>query len=151
MTYAKHTIKDVALAAGVSTQTISRVLNNRPDVSNQTRERVLRIIAKLNYSPSILARRLRRENDKSVISFGSNGNGSSFVSAYEVRKTIEGALVNGILSQEKAAWLLQGIEKGFMTDGYLVQLLVVQHENQGEFLCLEQNDMFLFWQCNPQL
>ncbi len=111
----------------------------------------MRIIAKLNYSPSILARRLRRENDKSVVPFGLNGNGSSSVFADEMRKTIEGALANGILSQEKAAWLLQGIEKGFMTDGCLIQLLVVQHESQGKFLCLEQNDMFLFWQCNPQL
>jgi len=37
------TIKDVAFAAGVSTQTVSRVLNNRADVATTTRERILKI------------------------------------------------------------------------------------------------------------
>ncbi len=128
MTGTKHTIKDVALAAGVSTMTISRVLNNRPEVSNHTRERVLRVIAKLKYSPSILARRLRRENDKITIAGRSSGNSSSFLSVDEMRKIIESALAGGNLSKEKASWLLQGFEKGFMVDGYLIQLLVVQDE-----------------------
>lgn len=54
----KVTIKDVARAAGVSTQTISRVINNRPDVSPDTRKRVLEIIKRLGYNPSALARSL---------------------------------------------------------------------------------------------
>jgi LacI family transcriptional regulator len=58
------TIKDVALAAGVSTQTISRVLNNRVDVADSTRARVLKIIAELNYSPSKAAQDLVRHRRK---------------------------------------------------------------------------------------
>jgi LacI family transcriptional regulator len=51
-------IKEVARLAGVSTQTISRVLNDRPDVSPETRQRVKQIIQELGYRPSALARSL---------------------------------------------------------------------------------------------
>lgn len=51
MSSKKPTIKDVAFAAGVSTQTVSRVLNNRLDVAAETRERINKIIAETNYSP----------------------------------------------------------------------------------------------------
>ncbi len=54
----KSTIKDVARIAGVSTQTVSRVINNRPDVSAETRTRIQAIIAELGYQPSALARSL---------------------------------------------------------------------------------------------
>ncbi len=54
----KVTIKDVARQAGVSTQTVSRVINDRPDVAMETRERVKAIIQKLGYHPSMLARGL---------------------------------------------------------------------------------------------
>lgn len=54
----KLTIYDVAKEAGVSRQTISRVLNNRPDVARETRERVQEIIQRLGYQPSQLARSL---------------------------------------------------------------------------------------------
>lgn len=40
----KITIRDVAAAAGVSHQTVSRVLNDRPDVADETRRRVLQVI-----------------------------------------------------------------------------------------------------------
>jgi len=39
------TIRDVAAAAGVSIQTVSRVLNNRPDVAPETLERVQGVIS----------------------------------------------------------------------------------------------------------
>jgi LacI family transcriptional regulator len=51
-------IKQVAHEAGVSTQTISRVLNNRPDVAEETRRHVLEVISRLDYRPSALARSL---------------------------------------------------------------------------------------------
>lgn len=54
----KIRIEDVAAAAGVSTQTISRVLNNRPDVSRETREKVLSVMEELGYQPSLFARGL---------------------------------------------------------------------------------------------
>lgn len=52
------TIKQVAKEAGVSTQTVSRVINNRPYVAPETRQRVLQVIDKLGYRPSNIARSL---------------------------------------------------------------------------------------------
>ena len=51
-------INDVALAAGVAIKTVSRVLNNEPNVREETRTRVLEIVKKLNYHPSLSARSL---------------------------------------------------------------------------------------------
>ncbi|MBP8000009.1 MAG: LacI family DNA-binding transcriptional regulator [Chloroflexi bacterium] len=52
------TIRDVAKHAGVGVGTVSRVLNENPDVSDATRQKVLAAIAELNFSPSLVARRL---------------------------------------------------------------------------------------------
>jgi len=54
----RATIKEVASVAGVSTQTVSRVINERPDVSPETRKRVQEVIKALSYQPSALARSL---------------------------------------------------------------------------------------------
>ena len=66
------TIKEVAEAAGVSTQTVSRVLNNRPDVAPETYERVQQIIADTGYAPNMLARSLTqgRSHILGVVAFG---------------------------------------------------------------------------------
>jgi LacI family transcriptional regulator len=56
--FGRATIKEVASAAGVSTQTVSRVINERPDVSPETRKRVQDVIKELEYQPSALARSL---------------------------------------------------------------------------------------------
>jgi len=55
------TIKDVAQAAGVSTQTVSRVVNHIPSVSEKTRQSVELIIEQLGYRPSNLARSLSQQ------------------------------------------------------------------------------------------
>lgn len=52
------TIKDVARKANVGVGTVSRVLNDSPNVSAPTRDRVLTAIAELDYIPSTLGRRL---------------------------------------------------------------------------------------------
>ncbi len=51
----RMSIKDVAQRAGVSYQTVSRVINNKPDVSSETRSRVQAAIDSLNYRPSLAA------------------------------------------------------------------------------------------------
>lgn len=46
------TIKEVAALAGVSPSTVSRVCNDHPSISQETRERVRQAMAQLNYEPS---------------------------------------------------------------------------------------------------
>jgi DNA-binding LacI/PurR family transcriptional regulator len=58
MQYKRVTLKEVAAAAGVSAQTVSRVVNGRPDVASDTREHVQEIIDNLGYQPSKIARSL---------------------------------------------------------------------------------------------
>ncbi len=52
----KTTIQDVARIAGVGVGTVSRVINNSPDVKPATRKKVLSAIAQLNYRPNPIAR-----------------------------------------------------------------------------------------------
>jgi LacI family transcriptional regulator len=77
----KVTIKDVAQAAGVSTQTVSRVINSRPDVSPSTRARVQHVVKELGYSPNVIARSLSRgrTNTFGVVGFGLSYFGPSSV------------------------------------------------------------------------
>lgn len=53
------TIQDVAAAAGVSVSTVSRVLNNKDDVAEETYENIQRIIDELGYTSSLAAKSLR--------------------------------------------------------------------------------------------
>ncbi|WP_432968217.1 LacI family DNA-binding transcriptional regulator [Dactylosporangium sp. CA-233914] len=64
-------MNDVARLAGVSHQTVSRVLNDHPSVSPATRERVLEAVRQLNYRPNAMARGLagRRSRVVGVVSF----------------------------------------------------------------------------------
>jgi DNA-binding LacI/PurR family transcriptional regulator len=68
----RATIKEVASVAGVSTQTVSRVINERPDVSPETRKRVQEVIKTLSYQPSALARSLisQRSHTLGVVTAG---------------------------------------------------------------------------------
>ena len=51
-------LKDIAADLGVSTVTVSKVLRGNPDISEATRERVLKRMQELNYQPNMLARGL---------------------------------------------------------------------------------------------
>lgn len=62
----KSTIKDVAKKAGVSTATVSYVLNNIPKVKPDTKEKVLNAIKSLNYSPSTIAQSLAKQQYKYI-------------------------------------------------------------------------------------
>ena len=58
MSRRRVTIDDVAKLAGVSYQTVSRVINNQPHVSPATKQRIQEIIAETGYRPSPIARSL---------------------------------------------------------------------------------------------
>jgi LacI family transcriptional regulator len=53
------TIQDVAAAAGVSVSTVSRVLNDRVDVAQETYDNIQRVISELGYTSSLAAKSLR--------------------------------------------------------------------------------------------
>jgi DNA-binding LacI/PurR family transcriptional regulator len=55
---ANITIRDVAKRAGVGVGTVSRVLNDNPSVSDNTRQKVVVAIKELNFTPHSIARRL---------------------------------------------------------------------------------------------
>lgn len=57
---------DVARVAGVSHQTVSRVLNDYPGIRPETRERVLAAITELGYRPNVAARMLASSRSKTV-------------------------------------------------------------------------------------
>ncbi|MGE6258084.1 LacI family DNA-binding transcriptional regulator [Heyndrickxia sporothermodurans] len=60
------TIKDIARVAGVSVTTVSRGLNGYSDVSEKTREKILKVAKELNYSPNTLARSLVMNKSKTI-------------------------------------------------------------------------------------
>ncbi|MDU3350873.1 MAG: LacI family DNA-binding transcriptional regulator, partial [Clostridium sp.] len=59
-------IRDIARIAGVGVSTVSRVINNHPDVKEQTRERVLEVIRENNYIPNNSARNLKKNNTNNI-------------------------------------------------------------------------------------
>lgn len=60
------TIRDVARKAGVGVGTVSRVLNDSPSVSEETRNRVLAAIEALDFAPSLVAQRLSRGRSMTI-------------------------------------------------------------------------------------
>jgi DNA-binding LacI/PurR family transcriptional regulator len=53
------TIVDIARASGVSVTTVSRILNDKPDVARETRDRVLRVMDELGFAPQSAWRQIR--------------------------------------------------------------------------------------------
>lgn len=60
------TIGDIAKKAGVSLATVSRVLNNSGYVKLETKEKILKVIKELNYTPSAIARSLSKNETNTI-------------------------------------------------------------------------------------
>ena len=60
------TIKDIARLSGVGVTTVSRVLNDHPDVSEETRRRVLAVVAEQGFQPNTNARHLKQQTSASI-------------------------------------------------------------------------------------
>lgn len=97
------TLKDVAKMAGVSLATASRALNNRGDVDQATRKKVLEAARALSYTPNPLARGLLSGTTKTI-----------------------GILVTTIQNPFYAA-VVTGIEKVLAAEGYTI-ILCSSHE-----------------------
>jgi DNA-binding LacI/PurR family transcriptional regulator len=110
---------DVAQLAGVSHQTVSRVLGNHPNVRNETRARVTRAIEELGYRRNSSARALAngRTRTLGVVAFDTTLYGpASTLSALEEAARAEGYLVSAVslrgMTREKLAEALDHLGEG---------------------------------------
>ena len=101
------TLYDVCKKSGVSTATVSRVLNGSEAVKEETRERVLQAIKELNYRPSYAARMLAG------------------------RKTVE---VRTIKMTRDTAWGLQRSSKFHRSSQHLEKLRIEGREVAAKWL-----------------
>ena len=63
---AQLTIKELAKITGLSVSTLSRVINDHPDVASKTRRKVKKIIEEFDYTPNLLARELRLQTTRTI-------------------------------------------------------------------------------------
>lgn len=99
------TMKDVALHAGVSTATVSHVLNGTRAVAESTRQRVLDSMKTLGYTPSAFGRGLRRQSWRTL------------------------GLVVGDIANPYFGQVFRGMESVALRAGYTV---IVSHSNEDE-------------------
>ncbi|MCT4542862.1 MAG: LacI family transcriptional regulator [Vallitalea sp.] len=101
------TIKDVAKATGVSTATVSRVINNSPLISPKTEEKVKRAMREMNYFPSSMARGFSNQNTYNIALIVDMDNYDAFVNPffYKIQYGIEKIICkqgyNLIIANEK--------------------------------------------------
>lgn len=61
------TIKDIAKLSGYGVSTVSRALNGHPDVSEETKKKINKIVKKYNYVPNANARQLKQNVSKNIL------------------------------------------------------------------------------------
>ena len=108
------TLDDVAARCDVSYQTVSRVVNGSPLVAEQTRARVLKAVAELNYRPNLAARRLATRRSSLIGMIGSHmtyyGPAQVMVSIEETAKRQGYNLIFAGVEQTREAELLAAID-----------------------------------------
>lgn len=104
----RATIEDVAALAGVSRQTVSRVLNDKDLVAEETRTRVLAAIEELDYRPNATARSLAS------------------------RRTYVLGIVAADLSDYTHARIIEGAEAEAREQGYMIFVSGAEHSSVGE-------------------
>ncbi|MEE4451697.1 LacI family DNA-binding transcriptional regulator [Novosphingobium resinovorum] len=135
------TIADVAREAGVSLMTVSRVMNGKANVREETRERVQNAIAALNYSPSAAARNLAAASEIRIGLLYSNPS-AGYLNEFLVGSLEQAARTNVQLvvqlcerPQERAAIVRRLIDSGIdglilpppLCDAQDIHRLVQQH------------------------
>src|SRR5512139_595267 len=87
MPTSRPTIRDVAREAGVSHQTVSRVINGSEDVLPETRAQVEEVIQRLGYRPSAIARSMARGQTHTLACISPNLTDYTFASVIEGAET----------------------------------------------------------------
>jgi len=124
---------DVAQAAGVSHQTVSRVLNDHPNVKPATRERVLAAIRELGYRPNVAARALvtRRTRTLGVISFNTTlyGPASMLYGIEQAAKDLDYFVAVAALSALDRRSVLDAVER--LRDQAVEGMIVIAPQNSA--------------------
>ena len=60
------TIKEIAKYCNVSIATVSNIINGKPNASEETKQRVLKAIEELNYTPNYIAKNLKTKRTKTI-------------------------------------------------------------------------------------
>ena len=60
------TIKEIAKLCGVGVSTVSRAINNHPDINEETKKKIMDTIKQYNYIPNNSARNLKRSASKTI-------------------------------------------------------------------------------------
>ena len=91
------TIKDIARISGCSVSTISRVINDRPDVRPETKEHVLNVMREAGFTPNTNARQLKIQQSRNLV-FVVKGTRNIFFSDFLVQlqraATLGGSVTN---------------------------------------------------------
>ena len=128
-------MSDVAALAGVSHQTVSRVLNDHPSVLPATRQRVLDAIAQLGYRRNLAARALvtRRSGTIGVLSSGSAlfGPTSTLIAIERAARDV-GLFVSVATLPEWDADDVAGVLEHFMAEGVDGVVVVAAHDDAVE-------------------
>ena len=98
-----YTIKDIAQKAGVSVTTVSRVLNRRPDVNKETREKVEKVMAECHFVGNANARGLK-QTDGDVVAVILRGRQNPFLNALAESMSKYG-------DETRAAFLIEFIDE----------------------------------------
>lgn len=61
-----YTIKDIAKECGVGVSTVSRAINNHPDINQKTKQMIMKVIAEKNYTPNTSARNLKKTESNTI-------------------------------------------------------------------------------------
>lgn len=120
------TIKQVAALAGVSPTTASYALNNRPEVKEETRERVFQAAKELNYIPNRLAQSFRngRTNTITVITNEAIESANTFTGEFfgilaEARANHYDVLVKLLDDREMKPEQVQALFRNRTSDGFI--------------------------------
>ena len=117
-------IYDVATAAGVSIQTVSRVMNGHPSVKSSTREHVLAAISRLGYRPNRAARALAGGPVHAVTVLTSNttlyGQRSAIQGIEEAARAADFAMGVRVIESEEPAAVADAVERAMEQGGALI-------------------------------
>lgn len=119
------TIHDVALKAGVSVTTVSRVLNNRGYISQKTRDKVYQCMDELNYRPNEIARSLLRKQSNVIgliipdVSHPFFGELASFIEYHAYQNGFKIMLCNSHMDPAKEREYVEML-KGNRVDGIIM-------------------------------